>query len=294
MRSPLLQHFETFLAVANRGGFTAAARQLGVSKVAVSNSIRQLEDSLQVPLFIRSTRQVSLTEEGQLLLKQCERLKRELNTAEEIVSGFNQNPSGTLRINCNLHFSENWLADILSRYVECFPDVRIEVLSDERMPNMLQEQIDIIFGVNWPAPPDVVARTIGKTRYILCASPEYLKKNGVPASIKALANYHYIPHLGRKSDNLIANLKKKESISIVSKLAANNAHFMKTCALKGLGVVQLHDYMVQEEIESGQLVEILPETAGEPIPVSIYYQKHRFVQPKIRQFVNLLLEGGGF
>ena len=247
MRSPLLQHFEAFLQVANSGGFTAAGRKLGVSKVAISNSIRLLEESLQVPLFIRSTRQVSLTQEGELLLKQCERLRKELDTAEELISGFSKSPSGTLRIYCNLYFAENWLADILSCYVQKCPDVKVEVLSDERIPDMLHEQVDIVFGVNWPAPLDVVARTIGKTRYAICASPDYIEKNGEPKSIQDLAHHNYIPHLGRSPGNMIANLKKTENTELNTQIAANNANFMKTCALKGLGIVQLHDYMVKEE-----------------------------------------------
>src|SRR3989338_7943880 len=100
MTLPALHHFETFLCVAESGSFTAAAKRLEVSKAAVSHTIRVLEESLQTPLFIRDTRNIRLTEEGKLLFSQCKRLKEELDTARNLVAGFNSSPSGTLRISC--------------------------------------------------------------------------------------------------------------------------------------------------------------------------------------------------
>ena len=129
-----------------------------------------------------------------------------------------------------------------------FPNVKIEIISDERMPDMLAEQIDIVFGINWPAPEDVVAKPIGKTRYILCASHKYIKKFGLPKDIKDLEHHLYIPHLGRSPENIIANLKNKATIQLNPKLSMNNAHFMKKCALHGLGIVQLHDYMIKNKL----------------------------------------------
>lgn len=285
--SPTLQHFETFLAVAEMGSFTAAAKQLGVTKASVSQTIRLLESSLQLPLFIRSTRRVSLTDEGQLLLAQCQRLKNELDIARELVRGFNTSPTGKLRISCNPYFAETRLIDILREYLALFPEVQIEVISEERMPDMQHEQIDIVFGVNWPAPEDIVAKHIGTTRYVLCAAPDYLHQHGMPEDIKALEQHHYIPHLGRTRENIIADLKQPQSLDMTPQLRLNNAHFMKKCAIAGLGIVQLHDYMVEEELENGSLVALLPEYLNKKIPLYIYYQKHRFVQPKIRQFVKL-------
>jgi DNA-binding transcriptional LysR family regulator len=291
MASPTLPHFETFLAVAHHGGFTVAAKQLGITKAAVSNAIRLLEESLGVALFIRTTRQVRLTEEGELLLQQCERLRYELDAARALVAGFGEKPSGLLRINCNIRFAENWLTETLARYLERYPNVRVDVTSNERMPDMSKEQIDIVFGVNWPPPPDVVARTVGHARYVICASSDYLQRHGRPTSISDLNNHRYIPHAGRSIECRLANLKKPELLQSDPQLIVNDAYYMKVCALRGIGIVQLHDYMVKEEIADGRLIELLPEAAGSAVPISVYYQKHRFVQPKIRQFIHLLLEG---
>ena len=285
--SPSLQHFETFLAVAEEESFTAAANKLGTSKASVSQTIRLLESSLGVTLFIRSTRKITRTDEGNLLLIQCQRLKKELDTARDLVSHFNKSPSGLLRISCNPYFAESHLVKLFKAYMQKCPDVQIEILAEERMPDMLKEQVDIVFGVNWPAPDDVVAKKIGKTRYVLCASPQYLTEYGTPTSIKDLEQHHYIPHSGRQVENKVVNLKQPERLNISPRLISNNAYFMKQCALSSMGIVQLHHYMVEEELSNGTLIEVLSECLNEQVPLYIYYQKHRFVQPKIRQFVNL-------
>lgn len=289
MDKPALQHFETFLIVAKTGSFTAAAKQLGISKAAVSHTIRLLEESLQVGLFIRTTRRVSLTDEGSLLLSQCERLKCELDTTRDLVAGFIEAPSGKLRISCNPYLVEARFLSVLQDYIEKYPQVEIDVLAEERMPDMQREQIDIVFGINWPAPEDIVARPIGKTRYVLCASPAYLKKNGTPKKLKDLEKHRYIPHLGRTATTKIITLKSTIPLNLITPLQSNNAYFMKKSAELGLGIVQLHDYMVEDELRSGKLVEVLQAELQPSILLFIYYQKHRFVQPKIRQFVNLLL-----
>ncbi len=285
-----LHHFETFLCVAENGSFTAAANKMGVSKAAISNTIRLLEESLKTPLFIRTTRSIRLTEEGELLLDQCRKIKNELDTAQELITGFNKSPSGHLRVSCNPYFSEKLLANIIKKYIEKYPEVTVDILSEERMPDMHREQIDIVFGINWPAPQDIVARPIGETRYVLCASPEYLKSCGTPKTIKDLEHHAYIPHSGRRIDNVIVDLKQKQPLNLSPRLKLNSAHFMKTCALNHLGIIQLHDYMVENELKNGSLIEILKPHIKPAIPLYVYYQKHRFVQPKIKKFIELIFK----
>tara|TARA_Y100000588_G_C14266862_1_gene930328 strand:+ start:3383 stop:4252 length:870 start_codon:yes stop_codon:yes gene_type:complete len=285
--TPSLQHFETFLTVAKAGSFTKAAIALHVSKASVSQTIRLLEQSYQVTLFKRSTRHVCLTDEGELLYTQCLRLKHELDTTREVIDGFNTSPTGTLRISCNLDFAESKLLKIIQQYQVRCPQVKIEVIAEERMPDIQQEQIDIVFGINWPAPLDVVAKVIGQTRYVLCAAPSYLEEFGTPQNISDLEQHQYIPHYGRPPNQAVISLKKNIRLNINSKLISNSASFMKQCALQGFGMIQLHDYMVADELQQGALIEILPELFEKSVPVYIYYQKHQFVQPKIRQFVNL-------
>lgn len=282
-----LHHFETFLIVAETGSFTIAAKKLGNSKAAISQTIKAMETQLQIPLFIRTTRKVTLTDEGRLLLTQCKRLQNELEIARNLISNFSHEPTGSLRISCNSSYAESNITYLVEKYIDEFPKVKVELIAEERMPNMQQEQIDVVFGVSWPVSEEVVRQEMGTTRYVLCASPEYLAKHGTPKTIKELEQHSYIHHIGRPKDEIVMDLKHKVNLNIIPKLVMNNATIMKQVALENFGIIQVHDYVVKKELEEGSLVEILSEFINPRIPLYIYYQKHRFVQPKIRQFVNL-------
>ncbi len=284
----IFQHCDNFLAVADYQSFTRAAEFLGISKGAVSQSIRQLETHLKVRLFYRTTRKVSLTDEGLVFYQQCQRLKREMDGTVELVGQFHQSPSGTLRICSNPHFAKAKLPKLIDCYMKQFPEVKMEILCDERMPDMIAEQIDIVFGICWPAPDDVVAKVIDQTRYVLCASQAYLDKNGTPEKVEDLQNHNYFPHMGRDPKTPLMHIDVKQSFHLKTRLALNNISVMKELAKSGLGIVQLHDYVVQKDLDSGELVEILPDFSKPNIPLYVYYLKHRYVQPKVRQFLNLV------
>lgn len=291
MKNPSLQHFETFIKVAEYQSFTKTAKHLGVTKAAVSHTIRLLEESFNADLLIRSTRSVRLTDEGEVLFKQCLRLQEELVATRQLVSGFQDTPTGTLRVSANRYLFESELLPTIKIYQQRFPEVQLEFLLDERMLNMNDENIDIIYGINWTPPDDIVARKVGQTRYVLCASPGYLKQHGTPNHINDLLDHQYIAHSGRSPENMLNDLKNKSAPAIRPKISVNNVSQIKQLALNDMGIVQLHDYVVKNELADGSLVEILSDqTNATEISLYIFYQKHRFVQPKIRQFILLLEE----
>lgn len=285
----LFQYCDAFIAVAELQSFTRAADALNMTKGGVSQAIRQLESQLSVRLFFRTTRKVSLTDEGKLFYKQCQRLKREMDGTLELVSQFHQAPSGLLRICSNPHLAKAKLIKLIDIYLARFPDVDIELLCDERMPDMIEEQVDIVFGINWPAPEDVVAKVIDNTRYVLCASPAYLEKHGMPTCIEALSEHNYIPHLGRDPNTPLMHIDVNSPFQLDKRLAVNNISTMLALAEAGIGIIQVHQYAAKSALASGRLLEILPELSKPNIPLYVYYQKHRFVQPKVRQFLNLVI-----
>lgn len=289
MKKESLAKFENFLAVAKELSFTQAAKKLGVAKASLSRDIKSLEQQLKTPLLIRSTRRITLTDEGQLFVEQCQRLQYELENTRNLINSMHQEPSGVLRISSNPYLAEKHLLSPIETFLKRFPKIDVELLTEERIPDMQKEQVDLVFGVNWTAPSDVVAKPIGTTRYVLCASPAYLKKFGQPKNLLDLQeNHHYIPHISRSSENLIASLKKPMKLTCHSRLKLNTAQLMKEAAAHDQGIVQLHEYVVHEELKSGQLVEILKECFLPEVKLMVYYQKHRYVQPKIRQFINLI------
>lgn len=290
MKTSTLSQFETFICVAEKASFTDAAAMLSISKAAVSQAIKQLEQTLEVPLFIRTTRRIRLTEEGKLLLVQCQRLKEELDTTRSIIGDFKQNPTGILRISANPYVNQSHFLNLISEYQRRYENVKIEIRTDERMPSFEKDQVDLAYGVNWPAPDDIVAKKIGKTRYVICASPSYLKEHGTPKKLVELANHKYIPHIGRQAITPIVNLNTTQKINLNSRLLINDAALMKECALKNMGIIQLHDYMIKRELEDGSLIEILEDQIQKETTLYVYYQRHRYVQPKVRHFLKLIDE----
>lgn len=232
---------------------------------------------------------MALTEEGKQLKHQCIRLKEELDTTRNLIHGFHQSPKGRLAIYCNPFLAKGVFFKLLHQYQQRFPEVEIELYLDEHLPDMANDQIDIVYGVNWPPPEDIVRRQIGKTRYVVCASPTYLSKKGTPKTLEDLKQHDYLAHISRVPNNALIDLRQKPPFILEPILKVKDAAYLKYCAINGLGVVQLHDYVVNDALEQGQLIEILSSYINPHIPLYIYYQKHRYVQPKIRQFVELAL-----
>lgn len=155
---------------------------------------------------------------------------------------------------------------------------------------MQREHIDIVFAVNWPAPEDIVAKEIGHTRYVLCAAPQYLAQHGTPQTIKDLQQHQYIQHVGRDSNTALMALQKPQALALPTSLRTNHAALMRQFALQGMAIVQLHDYLIQDDLVAGRLVEIMPELFSKSIPIYMYYQKHRYLLPSIRSSVELVKE----
>ena len=288
-KNHILQQLNVFMAIVDAGGITAASDRLGLSKAAISQRLRILEDALQTPLFLRTKRNMLLTDEGQLFLSQCQHLQSEIDAMMNVVSQIHTAPSGKLTISCNPSLADEMLLPTLNMYMESFPQVQVDLIVEERMPDMQKEKVDIVFAVNWSAPGDLIARNIGKTRYILAGSPEYFARFGFPKSIHELKHHRLIHHSGR-GNRYLMDLKSDCMPVMTAYLNINHSSLIKSCALKGMGLIQLHDYKLKKEIADGTLIEVLKDYFNPAIPLYIYYQKHHFVQPKVRQFVNLLLK----
>jgi len=290
IKTPDLCHFESFITVAEQGSFTRAAAILKISKTVLSQKIKALETATGVTLLARTTRKVALTEEGQLLYTQCLRLQQELTATKNLMNGWHDQPHGLLTVSCNPYISEHILLPLITRYRQHYPQVTVEVLIEERMPDMTQENVDVILGVNWPAPDTIVRRQMGATRYVLCANPEYLAQYGTPQTLDDMRHHLYIHHTGRQRDLPIMGLRDNQrSPTLTIELSSNDARFMRACALAGQGIVELHEYMVRDALDAGHLVEVLPHVLEAEQPLYVYYRKDRFVQPKIRQFITMLM-----
>ncbi|WP_150467229.1 LysR family transcriptional regulator [Francisella sp. SYW-9] len=280
--------FEVFYELVLHNSFTNTAKALGVTKAAISHSIKLLEKELKVDLINRTTRTLSLTHEGNILFEYCSKLQQEIVNVRGLAESFHSEPSGTLKITTVSFFAREFLLKIIKEYKKNFPKVQIDINIIEKLPDFKAQETDVALGVNWSPPEDIIARKISKTRYILCSTPGYIRKNGTPQNLVDLSNYDYITHSSRKSQLL--NVKNNIDANIYNPvLSADSAEFIKECVLDGMGIAQFHEYIVKKELENGKLVQILANEFSKEQELFIYYPKNKFVQPKIREFVNLVL-----
>lgn len=207
---------------------------------------------------------------------------------DELAATMRKEPSGTLNLFCSHFFGEHVIVPNLGEFLEVYPKVHINLRLEERIPHLSKEEIDIVIGTSIPGPPEAIQRTISKTRYVFCASPGYLKTFGTPVKPADLIHHRYITHSMRVPDNVLefGDLQ----VHLDPYLRINEGKSMLTCALNGLGIVKLHDYMVKESLQSGQLIEILHAYSQEEYPIFLYYMQNRYLSPKIRHFIDFLLK----
>ncbi|WP_116963875.1 LysR family transcriptional regulator [Fastidiosibacter lacustris] len=284
-----LVQLESFLAVAKFASFTKAAYYLGISKSAISQNIKQLELMTKVKLVIRTTRQVSLTEEGHKLFEQCQRLENEWFGIKQLIGSFDEHPEGELVISSNAFFAKQYLTKLIKQYLQLYPKMNVSLIIEERMPHLYQENIDVAFGVNWRPSDDVVARKLMETDYVFCATNSYLNRHGIPKSLQQLKQHQFIPHSARAAT--IVGKTDNQSHFWATRLKANNIDCMKNFVLSDMGIIQVHRYIVEHELKKGELVEVqLSDFSSQVVNVNMYYQKHQYVQPKIKTFVELAKE----
>lgn len=280
-----LERIHAFISVVEQNGFAAAARINGVSTAAISRQVSRLESDLKAELLQRTTRQISLTEIGTEYYQHCKKALGDLAEAEMAISDSQGDPTGILSVTSSRYFAIKYLIPQLPEFMALNPKLRVKVELAERFPDLMEENIDLIFGVSMEGPSALVRRRVATTRYVLCASPVYLEKYGEPHTPADLSKHHYITHSMRQPDNVVI-FKDNKKIYVEPILWLNDSRAMRGCAIQDMGIVQLHDYIVAEALEDGSLVEILSEFGEREQSVYLYYQQSRYLQAKIRRFID--------
>lgn len=280
-----LEQISTLIAVVEEGGFAAAARKRGVSTAAVSRQITQLENELSVQLLNRTTRYVELTDLGHEYYQRCRKVVSDLQEAESVIASAKDEVTGDLHIVAARFFAVKYLLPRLSDFQFKYPNLNIHLQLAERFPNFEKEDIDVVLGVTIDGPPELVRKKIAVTRYVLCASPDYLRQYGVPKVPSDLVRHLYITHSMRHPQDAV--LFKNEVVAHVNPtMWLNDSYAMRECAIEGMGLVNLHDYVVADAIKAGRLVEVMAEYQHAQQNVYLYYQQKRYLQSKIRCFID--------
>lgn len=281
-----------FSRVVDAGSFTGAARQLGLPKSTVSRRISRLEDHLGVRLLQRTTRKLSLTDAGRLYYDRSARIVAELEDAERVVSEMQEQPRGRLRVTAPMEMGERlWLT--ITAFLEAYPEVELSLDLTNRYVNLVEEGFDVAIRAGTLSDSSLIARRLEESRFILVASPSYLEKRGVPAQLEDLKDHDCIAFSGRSVGHHTWHLQGPDGevqMRIKGRLILNHLDMVKRAAIAGLGIGMVPNFYLAPEFESERLIEVLPGCGGLSSPISLVYPSTRHLAPKIRAFVDFMVE----
>lgn len=287
---PILSDLQVFVLVARRAGFAAAAEELGVSPAFISKRIALLEKALNVCLLHRTTRRVTITEDGERIYEWALRILNDVDQMMDEVSAIRQDPQGTLRIVTSFGFGRRFVAPALSELATQFPslDLRLEV--SDRLLDMASEGFDLDIRIGDEIAPNLIARKLAQNHRILCAAPEYLAKNREPKNLNELSGRACLVIKERDHPFGLWRLQGpggEESVKVTGVLSSNHGEIVHQWCLDGLGIALRSLWDVKESIASGRLVHILPEYS-QPANIWAVYVSRLATSAKIRVTVEFL------
>ena len=284
----------SFVEVVNRATMASAARYLRLTPAAISKHILSLENALGIQLLQRSTRRVDLTHEGMIYFEHAKQILAAYQLAESAISQVKEEPSGLLKIVAGPHIGNLYLIPYLKEFLERYPKIRLHIEMTQTMPDLEKEKIDVVVGLSGGIPGHWIQRTLTHARYVFCASHDYLNRYGTPKKPSELSQHKIITRIQRNPNNLI-EFKTGESIIFEPYLYFDDTRAIRRCVLHGLGIAQLHDYVITDDLKENRLVEILNKYTEQKrlIPIHISYCQAPHVHIKVRRFLDFMVEIAG-
>ena len=283
---------QVFVAVADTAGFAPAARKLQMSPPAVTRAIAALEEHLGILLFHRTTRQVRLTAAGARFLEDCRRILADLGEAEDSATGAHREPRGRLSITASMRFGYMYVAPLLLEFLERYPEVSVQTLFVDRVVNLLEEGLDVAVRIGPLPDSSLTAIRVGTVRRVVCGSPAYLARHGIPQISEALAD-HDIVVFSALSPRPAWNFRTTDgelNVPLTSRLIVNTADVAIAAAVAGRGLTRVLSYMIAPELKSGHLQIVLADYEPAPLPIHIVYQEGRKAAARVRAFVDFIVE----
>ncbi len=279
-----------FHAVAGAGSFTHAGDTLNLSQSAVSRQISALEEALQVPLFHRHARGLILTEQGEALNRTVREVFAKLAMTEALLTESKEKPAGRLKVTTTVGFGASWLAPRLAAFLEAYPDITMSLLLDDNDLDLAMREADVAIRMHAPKQPDLVQRHLLAMQWIVCASPEYLKKHGVPQRPEDLDAHKLILfgdyHPPVADVNWLAEAGRRPGNPRRALLEVNSLHAMVLAIRSGLGVGALPDYSMTENQD---LVALLPDLKPPKVDVYFVYPEELRNSKRVAVFRDFLL-----
>jgi DNA-binding transcriptional LysR family regulator len=282
-----------FVRAAELGGFSAAARALGLTPSAVSKIVSRLEDRLGVRLLNRTTRSLTTTPEGAAYLERSRRILADIDEAEQEISSSRRAPRGLLRLHVSVAFGLHQLPPVLPEFVRRYPEVQLDITVSDREVDLAEDGIDVAVRSGEVTDQGLIARRICLMERVICAAPAYLKRHGVPRTPDDLAHHNCLlvssqPELNSWPFDTPDGVR---TVKVGGAISANNAETAVQLAVLGLGVIRLGDILVGKPLQAKQLVPLLTDVHHvEPVPIHALYMPGRHRSPKVVAMVDFVLE----
>ena len=286
-----LTSMSIFVKVVAHHSFAEAARELGLSRAAISKHVVALEQSLGANLLNRTTRRLSLTEVGAAVYERYTRILEEIDEVERNVGALQTNPRGVLRITAPVSFGIPHLAPAIIDYLARYPDVSIDMVLNDRTVDLIEEGFDLAVRIGHLVDSTLIARRIAPIRFALCAAPSYLKFHGEPRRPADLTRHNCLEFSYRQTGtewHFTGPDGTEESVRVSGRLKVNNPQVLHTAALNGDGVEFDPTFIVGADIATGRLVELMPDYKPIETDLSLVYPPGRQLSAKVRSFVDFL------
>lgn len=275
-----------FVYVAENESFTRAAKTLSISTPQVSRQINALEQRLNVKLFYRTTRKVSLTEEGRVFYQHCRSILDGLDEAERAITNLQSKPQGKVKLTAPVTYGEQHILPIVNDFMKKYPSVEVSAYLTNRQIDLIDEGYDLAIRLGNLNDSTMMAKKLTTRKNFVCGSPEYLHIHGTPHTLMELTNHNCL--LGSLDYWHLTENNKEKKIRVTGNLRYNSGLGLLDAALKGIGLVQLPDYYVQKYIDNGQLITILDHHRTSQEGIWAVYPHNRQLSPKIRLLVDHL------
>ncbi|MFT6408239.1 MAG: DNA-binding transcriptional LysR family regulator [Arenicella sp.] len=281
-----------FLQVVKYESFSGAARALGMTGPAISKQVQSLEEKLGVKLLNRTTRHVSLTEEGAIYFDRARKALEDLDEAEQQIQELKACPTGKLKVNAPMSFGTQYLTKPIARFAEQYPDVELEIDFSDRWVDVSAEGYDVVVRIASLQDSNLIARKLAPCPIVLCAGKKLIEKQGLPDSIAALSDYPavvYNLHAQKEEWRYKNENDDVRSQTLKRNFAANTAEMQLEACLQGLGIALLPIFSAHPHLASGELLELFPEYQTYP-ERGIYamYPQNRYLSTRTRLFIDWL------
>ncbi|WP_201544920.1 LysR family transcriptional regulator [Psychrobacter sp. H7-1] len=285
-----LNELDTFISIVDTGSISQAAEYLDVTVSAVSRSLARLEKKLDTALFRRTTRRLALTQEGEMYLARIRGVLNDLEAAEDMLIKNKAVPSGKLRIDAATPFMLHVIAPLMTKYSQAYPQIDIELVSNENLVDLLEERTDVAIRIGELKDSTLNATPLGLSQIRILASPAYLQRQGTPQSVEDLAHHQLLGFnaLPKLNDwpiyDAFNNLFHAQT-----NIKADSGETLRQLALCGTGIVCLSDFMTQQDIKEGRLIELfVSSTIKMQQPINLVYYKNRKLSQRVSSFIDFM------